>query len=151
MSTEIECPSCHNTVWPDVRKLRGVVDAKERVGSPILSFANYCPVVDCNFRLDDAIEAQKNAAKAEFLPEENEPTNLPVLPAKKTEPNQVVPIRQNRKESEDLFIRIPREHAEAVREEGELRSRLADVVTKREKLDRIMAAISDIQAPIAAE
>lgn len=140
----IECPSCKNEVVPDRRKLPGSMDAKGRVGSALLAFGNFCPVVGCGFRLDDAIAAMQAEPKAEFLPEEREER-----PAKQ-EPKKVVSIRPA-KESEDLFVRIRREHEDAIREEGELTSRLKDVVKRREKLDRLVLAMETIQSPIAAE
>lgn len=142
------CPSCKNEVYPTKRKLPGSMDAKARVGSPIISFGHYCPVTDCGFRLDDAIAALQEELKAESLPED-ESEEAPVAPVKPA-PKKVVPIRPPAKETEDLFSRIPREHAEAVREENELKTRLVEVVARRETLDRLMAAMSMPQ-PIAAE
>lgn len=143
----IECPSCKNEVWPERRKLPGAMDAKKRVGSPILAFGNFCPVVGCGFRLDDAIAAWQNAQKSDDDPSIEVSEENPIEPVKPT-PKRVVPIRQT-KESEDLFDRIRREHEDAVRKERELTARLSSVKEKRERLDRLMAAME--QSPIAAE
>lgn len=148
------CPSCVAHVKPLRRKAPR--HDLENV-NPMPDFGWFCPVEACGVRLDNAIAAlDGQPVEPEAIDPNDIPDNslsshedVPEEPVK-LQPRKVVPIRPV-KDTEDLFTRIPREHAEAIREEAELRSRLADVVTKREKLDRLMAAISDLQAPIAAE
>lgn len=149
------CPSCASRVKPLRRK---VPRSNLENVSPLLEFGWFCPIDACGVRLEKAIAAQENESIVES--EEIDPDDIPedVLPhseepeiaSVKPQPKKIIPIRPT-KDSEDLFSRIPREHAEAIREESELRSRLAEVVVKREKLDRLIAAIFDLQSPIAAE
>lgn len=150
----IECPSCGNTVKPLRRK---APRADLENVSPLMDFGWFCPVDQCNTRLDKAIALLQSEDNVVEEPSAFDPSDIPedILPRPeepkvKPQPKKVVPIRPVN-ESEDLFVRITREHADAVREEVELTTRLADVVVRREKLDRLMVAISDLRAPIAAE
>lgn len=144
----IECPSCKTEVFPDKRKRPGATDAKDRVGSPVIAFAHFCPISDCNFRLDDAIEAARNTP-IDAPDSANVPEKLPIVPTK-LQPTKVSPIRPA-KDSEDLFSRIRREHDEILAKEAALRSQLSDVVDCREKLERLVIAMEGMRSSIAAE
>jgi hypothetical protein len=148
------CPSCNGTVKPLRRKAPRF--NSENV-SPIMDFGWFCPVEGCNTRLDKSIAALQSEIVANDEPTEIDPNDISadILPRSeepivKTQPKKVVPIRQTR-EPEDLFGRIQREHREAVREENDLKTRLVEVAARREKLDRLMAAMNDMQMSIATE
>jgi hypothetical protein len=155
----IECPGCGNPVKPLRRKAPKVSRADLENVNPTMDFGWFCPVEECKVRLDKAIAALQSEAVTVDESNAIDPTDIPedILPrseepAIKLQPRKVLQIRPTpSKDLEDIFVRIPREHAEALREEAELKTRLADVVVRREKLDRLMAAITDLQQPIAAE
>lgn len=136
----VVCPSCENEVAPIVKRLPGDPDKNGRVGSPIVLFGKVCPV--CAGRLDATIERMRRGAPAgEAMTQQEEPSA--VAPIAKP-----VQVRQT-KPNDDLFDRIRSEYEDACREERELRARLDFVTTKREKLERGIAAM-DLN-PIAAE
>lgn len=150
---EIVCPSCERSVEPVKRKLPSSLVLAEngstKYSAPVVGFGYFCPSDDCKVPLDRAIEAQQNEPKDKFLPEDA-PEDAPIVPIKPAT-KKVVPIRPPVKESEDLFVRIRREHDEIVREEHELTVRLSNVVERRKTLDSLIAAMNAAQEPIAAE
>lgn len=144
------CQACENEVVPVLKKLPGQIDGKGRVGAARIAFGHVCPVDGCGARLDAAIEKakreQKNSADSEIrsaVRSADEPeTHRPAL--------RSVPLRQPEPKG-DLFAQIQSEHEAAIREESELSARLAEVRDRREKLDRIVAAMNGMQSVIAAE
>jgi hypothetical protein len=153
------CPACERLVEPCRRKLPSeqVTTGKgsTKYSAPMLAFGFFCPHDDCKVRLDRAIEkAQADAVEVEqpirseviaVEPSDEQPKIISIPE------HRPIPVRNVKPSSdEDLFSRIRREHAEALREEQELIARLAQVKEKREKLDRVMAAMGQ-DVPIAAE
>lgn len=143
------CQACENEVVPVLKKLPGQTDGKGRVGAARIAFGHVCPVDGCGARLDSTIakakKEQENSADSEVRPvirSADETEHRPVL--------RSIPLRQHEPNG-DLFAQIQSEHEAAIREEGELSARLAEVRDRREKLDRIVAAMNDMHIAIAAE
>jgi hypothetical protein len=156
------CPACERLVEPCRRKLPSeqvtTGEGSTKYSAPMLAFGFFCPHDDCKARLDRAIEkAQVDAVEVEqpiqseviaAEPSDEQP-NIVSIPERRTTP---APVRNVKPASdEDLFSRIRREHAEALREEQELIARLAQIADRRKKLDLLITAMNVAQEQIAAE
>lgn len=146
----VVCPSCENEVEPVLKKLPGNADRKGRVGSAAIMFGHVCPVEGCGARLDATIEKAKREQSE--TNSEDAPNEVPVEPAIAPRPAPRPVLRLPKPEpAGDLFARIQAEHEDAIREERELSARLCEVRDRRERLDRIVAAMNGMSAAIAAE